>query len=70
MNESQANKMIELLEELVQNTRNIESKIDYIDSSLSDIQSNTLDLSELSRIRSAIKDSESILKNIDDKILV
>lgn len=69
MNESQANKMIELLEELVQNTRNIESKLDYIDSSLGDIQSNTLDLSELSRIRSAISDSESILRNIDDKIL-
>jgi len=68
MNEYQANKMIELLEQLVQNTSDIESKLGYIDSSLDDLKSNTSDLSELTRIRKATEITETVLKNIEDKL--
>ena len=68
MNEDQANKMIELLEQLVQNTSDIDSKLGYIDSSLDDLKSNTSDLSELTRIRKVTEITETVLKNIEDKL--
>jgi hypothetical protein len=68
MNEKKADKVIELLGDLLQKMKEVNDNLEYIKNDIDDIRSNSSDLSELPRIKGAVRDSEIILKDISDKL--
>jgi hypothetical protein len=70
MNEQQADKIIELLEQLVSNSNLMVDKIERIDDNLYNIKNDTSDLgqlAELSSMKSTLYEIEETMKKIDER---